>query len=198
MSADDLGPSARDAVQSLAAMRGACPEAAELVAYEALDGARRAAHPIHDHVQVCSRCQLVLLTLEEPAAQPSATRRWMLPLAAAVALAVLGPLLFQTLRAPESPIDTVRGIEIQPIAPVGAVNGAPRFEWQSPIQAAKYRLTVYRGQAIAWQGDTTTTRLEPPATLRVEPGIEYTWQVEALDAEGSVRMSSPRTAFTVR
>lgn len=196
MAEDDLNQPLADAVRALAAQRGACPPAAALVEYEALPAPERTRHSVHDHVQVCSRCQLVLLNLDEPAARWSA--RWVLPLAAALAIAALTPAIYRTLNPPPAAIDTVRGTELQPIAPAATVSAVGAFEWQSPIRASKYRITVYRGANLVWTTDSGETRVALPAGVTIEPGVEHAWQVSALDAEGTVRMSSPRTPFTLR
>ena len=185
------------ALRSLKDARGPCPGGEDLVAYEALDAVERARHPIDPHVQICSRCQLVLLHLDDAAAD-AGVRIWsvrmVLPLAALLAVAI-GASYFYRAAAPPPP-DTIRGTEIQPIAPAGATAGLPTFEWQSPIQAAKYRVTVRRGSDTIWTLESTTPRLVPPASAHLPPG-EYSWQVEALDREGVVRMSSPPQRFEV-
>lgn len=196
MADDDLTPPLADAVRALAGKRGPCPRAAALVEYESLPAAERARDEIHDHVQVCSRCQLVLLNLEEPAAR--SLSRWLLPLAAALALVALTPVMYRALYPPAGVEDTVRGSELQAIAPVGDVSSAAAFEWQSPIRAAKYRVTVYRGSQVVWTTESGDTRVVWPASVTLDPGVQYTWQADALDAEGTVRMSSQRTAFALR
>ena len=196
MAEDDLNPPLAEAVRALAGRRGPCPPAASLVEYGALPVAERARHDVHDHVQVCSRCQLVLLNLEEPAARPSS--RWVLPLAAALAIAALAPVMYRALNPPAAVEDTVRGTELQPVAPVGEVSAVSAFEWQSPIRASKYRIAVYRGPNLVWTTDAGGARVALPAGVTIEPGVEHSWQASALDAEGTVRMSSPRTAFTIR
>ena len=143
-------------------------------------------------------CQLVLLLMNDTEAD-AGVRIWsvrmVLPLAALVAVAI-GASYFYRAAAPPPP-NTIRGTEIQPIAPAGAAAGLPTFEWQSPIQTAMYRVTVRRGAETIWTLESTTTRLVPPASAHLPPG-KYSWQVEALDREGVVRMSSPPQRFVVR
>ena len=69
---------------------------------------------------------------------------------------------------------------------------------QSPIRAAKYRVTVYRGSQVVWTMESRDTRVVWPASVTLDPGVHYTWQADALDAEGTIRMSSQRIAFTLR
>jgi hypothetical protein len=204
MAPDDLSASQQDTLRELRAARGACPPAEALVEYGDLDAGARARHSIHDHVTICSRCQLVLLNLEEaeaegaPAVRTGGTYRWLLPLAAMLALAIAAPVLYRLLSTtPDDRVDTVRGTEIQPIAPIGEVGAPVEFVWQSPIQATRYRVVVSEGTRIVLTAETEGTRHSPaPGTLR--PGISYRWRVEALDRERSVRMSSPETAFVIR
>ena len=185
------------ALRSLKEARGPCPGADDLVAYDALAVEERARHPIDPHVQICSRCQLVLLHMNDAEAY-AGVRIWsvrmVLPLAALLALAI-GASYFYRAAAPAPP-DTIRGTEIQPMSPLGSAAGLPTFEWQSPIQAARYRVTVRRGSDTIWTLESTAPRLVPPASAHLPPG-EYSWQVEALDREGVVRMSSPPQRFQV-
>jgi hypothetical protein len=203
MTEDDLTAAAHDALGALKQQRGPCPTAETLVAYEALPASERQHRPEHAHIQICSRCQLLLLHMAEP--QPAlqdgalgAVARtrvggWALPLAAAAVLAV-GLSLVDWRSDRGAPIDTVRGSEIQPIVPAGAVAGVSAFSWQSPIRSDRYRITVRRGAEQVWQAVSGTTRIMPPPAI-FEKGVEYTWQVEAIDREGEVRMVSPTQSF---
>lgn len=201
-----------DALRSLKSARGACPPVEELVAYGELGAEDRANQPLDVHVQLCSKCQLVLMSLEEgdaasrrPELSAPADKerpsfgRWALPLAAALVLAIGGSLLYRTLTPGDPVEDTIRGSELQPIAPAGTVSGTPTFEWQSPIRAWKYHVRVFRGsqvvhQSVVWNAGAGTTRFTPPSLTL--PAGEYTWQVEALDKEDVVRMTSPPQRFT--
>jgi hypothetical protein len=195
-----------DELKALRHVRGECPPADALVEYQALAPSDQAAHAIHDHVQICSRCQLVLLHLDEPetaASTPSSftwRQAWALPLAAALVLAVLGPYIYQRFTpATDRPAEpeTVRGTELQPVAPVGAVSELREFRWQSPITTPTYALRVYRGNTEIWSATSSTTTFSS-ALPSLLPDVEYTWQVDAIDREGVVRMQSPRQAFVVR
>jgi hypothetical protein len=205
---DDLSAEVREAARALRGTRGACPSAEALVEYHEASVPERQSHAIDGHVQSCSRCQLVLLNLDDP--QPAidrvtppvhvtAARRpaWLLPLAAAIALGVLTPLVYRSLTPAPPPPDTVRGTDVQPIAPVGPVADVREFSWQSPIEAAQYRVRVFRGSAEIWTATSPTTRLSQSMPL-LERGVEYTWQVDAIDREGAVRLQSPRQAFSLR
>lgn len=192
-----LTPAAHDALAALKQQRGPCPPAETLVAYEALRAPERELRPEHPHIQICSRCQLVLLHMAEPQAASALQRvgGWMLPLAAVAVLAV--GLSLVDWRSGGTPADTVRGSEIQAIAPAGTVAEVGAFSWQSPISSDRYRITVRRGADQVWQAVSGTTRIMPPPAI-LEKGVEYTWQVEALDREGVVRMQSPSQSFILR
>jgi hypothetical protein len=197
---EDLSPRVSAAVRALGQARGACPSAEALVEYEALDPDDRARHAIDPHVQICSRCQLVLLHLAEPRAEIRLAlwrSSWVLPAAAVLLLGVMTPLLYRTF-APAAPVDTVRGTELQPIAPAGPVAAVREFQWQSPIQAAQYRVRVYRGTDVIWMSTTETASVTVDPSLIFDRGVEYAWQVEALDLSGDARLTSPRQTFVVR
>jgi len=123
---------------------------------------------------------------------------WLLPLAAVALLAVAVTLIDRrdgTLVPPGN--DTVRGTELQPTAPAGAVEMIREFSWQSPIRAERYRVIVTRGSTVVWQTETTGLRVAPPPSGVLERDVQYEWQVEAIDREGNVRMTSPPQPFTV-
>ena len=197
---DDLTRDQQDALRSLKAARGACPPAETLIEYEALDESARAAHPAQDHVSICSRCQLVVLHAAEPPAlaRPASgpPLKWLLPLAAVTVLAI-GVSLYRTDFTSNQPAATVRGTELQTMAPIGATEQLREFSWQSPIAADRYRLVVRQGGNVVWQTETTATRVAPPPSGTIVRDVQYEWQVEALDREGNVRMTSPPQSFVV-
>jgi len=195
MTDEDLATGARTALGALKGQRGACPLAETLVEYETLAPDARARRPEHAHIQVCSRCQLLLLHMADPKPAPSRLG-WLLPLAA-VAVLALGISLVDWRSDPATPADTVRGSEIQAVAPAGTVTAVTEFSWQSPIQSDRYRVTVRHGPDQVWQSEAAATRVAPPQNL-FERGVEYSWQVEAIDREGDVRMVSPPQPFVIR
>lgn len=92
---------------------------------------------------------------------------------------------------------TFAGTEIQLIAPVGASEWLREFAWRSPVAADRYRAIVRRGNIVVWQTEVTTERAAPPVAGTIERDVQYEWQVEALDREGNVRMTSPSQSFVV-
>lgn len=204
MTDDELTPAARAALEALRASRGPCPDGAALVDYEGLAQGDRARHAAHAHIQACSRCQLALLHMGEPGAKGAyRVVRWVLPLAAAAVLAVGLSLVFERNDADRSgrtsvpPTDpgTVRGTEIQLVAPAGAVDSIREFSWQSPIRADRYRVIVRRGTTVVWQVETAGLSVAPPQAGVIERDVQYEWRVEAIDREGNVRMTSPSQPF---
>jgi hypothetical protein len=198
---DELTDEQRGALSELKSARGACPPAERLIDYEALDASARLRHAAHEHISICSRCQLVLLHVagaspESLASPASPALRWMLPLAAITVLAV-GVTLFMPNVTSNRPPETVRGTELQPMSPVGATELIREFSWQSPIVADRYRVTVLHGTTVVWQTETTTMRVAPPPAGTIVRDVQYEWRVEALDREGNVRMTSPSQSFVV-
>ena len=196
---DDLSPAERESVAALRASRGACPPAEALVEYESLSAADRERQAIHAHIVTCSRCQLALLHMQEPGQSSSSSMlRWVLPIAA---VAVLGVALTMVNRRGGTSVPpdtgTVRGTEIQITAPAGAVEVVREFAWQSPIRAEIYRVIVRRGSTVVWQTEATGLSAAPPPAGVIQRDVPYEWQVEAIDREGNVRMTSPPQPFVV-
>ena len=208
MAEHDLRPDVDAALRAVRATRGACPPAEALVAYDGLDSTARPSHAIHDHVQVCSRCQLVLLHLtpdEEAHAGMDATAgrtapwwseaRWGLATAAVIVVGFVVFFFSQPALAPQPQRIAVRGNELQPVAPVGHVPQVTMFVWGSPLAGVRYRLEVYRHDRLLASVETTNQAMPADALPAFEPNVGYAWQVHAIDAEGTVRMSSPRQRF---
>jgi hypothetical protein len=202
---DQLTGEQQGALGPLRASRGDHPAAAMLLEYDALASPDRERHAAHDHVVICSRCQLVLLHAHEPS--PSQARRavaqmraggWLLPVAALLVLAVGVSLVWRAgaLAPAAVEVETVRGTELQLTAPLGAVEIIRVFSWQSPLSVDRYRVTVRRGDTEVWRAETTGLSLAPPTGIFVRD-VEYAWQVEAIDREGVVRMTSPSQSFVV-
>jgi hypothetical protein len=195
---DQLTSDQRDALDALKASRGACPSAETLVDYSELSAGDRARHPAHDHIAICSRCQLVLLHTGSETVVSASRVRWFLPLAAAVVLAIGATVIWRAgALAPAVPAESVRGTEIQPVAPIGSVDAVSEFSWQSPIRAERYRLKVMRGSEQVWTVETNGLRITAPAGL-FDANVEYRWTVEAIDREGDIRMTSRAQSFIRR
>jgi hypothetical protein len=191
---NELTPEQRGALGALKASRGSCPSPETLVEYEALSPKHRARHQAHDHISICSRCQLALLHMAEPRIEKAPGLRWMLPLAAVLVIGVALTLVNRNQPSP-APSEVVRGTEIQPIAPLGTIESSPGFSWQSPARFERYRIRVFRGGTLLWQAETSVTRIAPPRDV-IPISVELRWIVEGIDREGDVRMTSPPRSFT--
>jgi hypothetical protein len=203
---DDLTPAQRESIEALRSSRGSCPPAGVLVEYEALGAADRERHPQHSHIQICARCQLAVYHIAVPSAAVVAgvtegrklKLAFVLPVAAAAALA-FGLTLIDRRGGTSVPPETatVRGTELQPAAPIGAVEILREFSWQSPIRAERYRVIVRRGSTVVWQTETAGLSAAPPPSGVIQRDVQYEWLVEAIDREGNVRMTSPPQPFVV-
>ena len=95
----------------------------------------------------------------------------------------------------------IRGSELLPVSPTSEARGTFEFRWSSPVDAARYRLTVADAAGamlldLVVPGSSVTA----PADFvsRLIPGARYTWRVEALD-EGSTPIAASRgSTFTFR
>jgi hypothetical protein len=75
---------------------------------------------------------------------------------------------------------------------------ADEFKWESPYQAARYRITLRDAKdALIFTAETTGSPFRPDATLKsqLRRGEAYTWKVESLDASGSVIAQSLPVTF---
>ena len=200
---NDLSSDQRGALDALKASRGSCPPGETLVEYEARSPEARAQHSAHDHISICSRCQLTLLHMAEPRIESSSRLRSLLPLAALLVLGVALTILFRSpLNTIATRLEPIRSAELQPLAPIGNVETLTAFSWESPIRADLYMITVTRGSVEVWSGNTSAFKIDAPAGV-FEPGVQYRWTVRASvrDKRSSdvfyTRMTSPPVSFTL-
>ena len=118
-------------------------------------------------------------------------------LALTVVAAVIGFVLVKQRAAPVAQPTRNDSAMLQPEGPTGTVLGAPTFRWRSPLQNARYRVTVRRGSTVVWIGIAETTEMSVPNTVGLEPGAEYSWQVEVINKEGEASMASPPQIFVI-
>lgn len=126
-------------------------------------------------------------------------RRWTIPLAAAalLALAIAVPRLMRH-DVEEAP--TLRGAAIHALAPDGAVDREPiEFVWSSGVSAPRFRIDVRDADHVVYSTETAGSRyaLPPDERAKLRPGIEYSWEVAALDAGGTTVATSERRTFTL-
>lgn len=170
-----------------------CPD--EFTLADFIDGrmARAAREPVVAHLLTCARCRTVVAAASSAISEsrvtsaipPSrASRRWVLPIGAAAAAALVLTLWPGTVRDRES-VDlrertVTTTVAPQPIAPRGVSNDAHRLVWSSVPRAERYRLRVYAADgALLWSLDTADTLAAIPDSVQLTPGTVYLWKVEA-------------------
>jgi hypothetical protein len=114
--------------------------------------------------------------------------------AAAIVLAVLW------LANPRPAItdSAVRSSELLALRPSGST-AAVTFEWESPFNAARYRITVRdtKGTIVAaWEAQASPSVMETNLAGQLASGQAYVWQVTALDAANEVIAESRPTTFS--
>jgi hypothetical protein len=127
--------------------------------------------------------------------------RWAAWLRPAYALAAAAVVVLAVLwvATPDRVSDdnAVRSTELLALAPSGAT-GSLDFTWESPFEAARYRLTVRDAQGLViFTGETAGSAFGGGAALgeKLTAGTEYLWQVAALDRAGAVIAESRATRF---
>lgn len=138
-------------------------------------------------------------------ALPAPARRSALWRLAAAAILVLGAgLMFQLSRpgAPPLPVPgtgrgtTVRGGEVEVVAPVGEVAGIPpELRWEPRPGAVSYRVRLSTvDDTVLWETAVPAppARLPAPVAGQLHRAVVYVWTVEALDASGArIAVSEP-------
>ena len=166
---------------------------------------------VQAHADGCAACAAVLrgLTLLREGAGrfdpnvPGARRAqrrvvWMpIGVAAAIAIAVLVPVMIARRPVPSITRDTRSDAPV-PIAPTGQLTDTPaRFEWRPFKDATVYELLVYREDGTKlWQQRAAQTSIERPADLHLLPG-RYYWRVRAL-SDDNAPAESPLTRFEIK
>ena len=126
-------------------------------------------------------------------------RRFAIWIGAGGLIAATALIMLSLRPANESP-SSIRGSEIRPLAPIGAVASVAEFRWTSPVNAPLYRVRVMTAAgAPVIEGDASgnAENWAIPAGTQLPPG-SYTWTVDAIDAAGTVIVSSRPQAFEIR
>lgn len=135
---------------------------------------------------------------------PAAARTragWLRPLYGLAAAAVIVLAVLWVTAPPRTQDEgAVRGADLIAVAPLGQAD-ARQFAFNSPLQAASYRVTVRdaKGELLF----TMTTRglsVVPDQSLRgrLAAGESYTWSVAALDVNGDTIAESKPATFSYR
>ena len=170
---------------------------------------------VRAHADVCPSCAALVrgVTLLQagarqfdpaaPREKPATQGRAWIPIgiAAALALAVLVPMMTARLRlATEPPSGTreARSDAPVPIAPTGQLADMPgRFEWHPFKGAQAYEFRLFREDGtLLWEQRSAGTSVERRADLPLAPG-RYYWRVRALSEENAAADSS-LTPFEIR
>ena len=123
--------------------------------------------------------------------QFSATRV-RLRYAAIAGVVVVVAVLWMTMRPVNETPQPVRAV------PTERLSKAEEFAWQSPLAAARYRVTLRDSDGAAvFTGEVSASPFLPDRALRsqLRPGQKYSWQVESLDAAGKVIAQSVPITF---
>jgi hypothetical protein len=133
--------------------------------------------------------------------------RWVLPVGAVAAVAIVSALLLQSPKQPElqankggNPV-VYRSQEVVLIGPVGEVQQVPQqLVWQTFSGAETYKVEVMEiDQTRLWAADARVPSVTIPASLRAKmlPGKPILWQVTALDGQGQVLGTSQIQRFSI-
>lgn len=130
---------------------------------------------------------------------PAAARwAWLRPAyALAGAAVVVAAVLWVTSPRVGVGDDAVRSSELATLAPAGATSGL-EFRWNSPFEAARYRVTVRDAAGtLVFSAETTEPSLAIDAATRGKFAtmVEYSWTVSALDRSGEVIAESKPRIF---
>src|SRR5688572_11595910 len=170
-----------------------CPD--EFALADFIDGrlAQEDRAPVVAHLLMCARCRTVVAAASSALADPAVTaaiptsrpsRRWVLPIGAAAAAALV--LTLWPGATPDQPSVDLRERTVtttvapQPISPRGLSDDPHQLVWSGVPHAERYRLRVYAADgSLLWSFDTADTLVALPDSARLTPGTVYFWKVEA-------------------
>lgn len=160
-----------------------------------LEAAARAAALAH--VAGCAHCRAgvasVARALDDPAvagevvALTRLRHRWLkvaLPAAAAAAVLLLAwPRAADDDLAPHrAPSGSTEALPV-PVAPIGAVAGAPMLQWRALSGADRYRVTLFDDAGrVLYEVQVGDTVVPLPDSVRLVAGRTYLWKVEGRTA----------------
>jgi len=161
-------------------------ESGEVAAY--LDNALAPADRsrIEAHAGECDECRAELIEAEWLLSTRPRVRRWYVPAGAVAAAAavilllwarpVSGPARSSGYREPVVTTSVAPAI----VAPRGTATAARLLVWTAVPSADRYRLTLFdETGSVVWETQTTDTTALLPDSMRLRPGTNYLWKVEA-------------------
>ena len=126
--------------------------------------------------------------------QLSATRV-RLRYAAVAGMIVVLAVLWMTMRPVNETPQLVR------VVPTERLSAAEEFAWESPFQAARYRVTLRdSNNGLIFTGEVRQSPFLSDRALQsqLRPGQRYSWKVESLDATGTVIAQSVPVTFVYK
>ena len=140
---------------------------------------------VEAHLADCHACRSELVAVTR-LLRVRRRRQWYLPLGVAAAAALV---LFIWPRSAEkgtvSPPNYREPVVTTTVAPLivaprGATTAPRRLVWTSVPHADRYRMTLFDATgAVLWESQTSDTTATIPATIGLQPGASYLWQVTA-------------------
>lgn len=171
-----------------------------------LPSSRRAA--VEAHLAECAECRAEFVdasTVVSSAPEKSASRMRWVPVAAAAAVVIAAmPIILS--RRGSAARDSERSATpaatsittLTPAVDSRSSSDSVVFAWHAIPGVATYNVFVTDSAgALVYSTKTADTLITPAATLRLSPGSQYYWYVDALRSDGS-SISSPPISFSIR
>jgi hypothetical protein len=196
---DELAEVYREGIRRGTWPDAGCPSGAELERLALGEAGAAERVRLADHLVECAQCAATVRDLRSLAgwaerAERAAgerrtgtgtagTRRWLLPLAAALAVALGGAVLWTQWVEPPPDTDAVRGVEaaVTPAPGAELARFPDRFDWPDQRGATGYRVRLLDagGEVVwesAWRSESWCPAPEMPGAGDGERG--YLWTVE--------------------
>jgi hypothetical protein len=140
------------------------------------------------------------VAVQTPAATGSRLPAWAVGGLVAAAALILTVLVTRLGPVPEIPT-TRGGARLQVVAPSGGVDAVTEFRWNAPAGAESFRLEIAdASRQFVYQTSVRGRRtfvLPAEARAQLQPGIEYRWKIDRLDARGETVESSTAASFSI-
>jgi hypothetical protein len=136
--------------------------------------------------------------------------RWLVPVAAALVVAVAGVAVVENHRSDEPQIRAdagnapivYRSQQVEAVSPLGVVAEAPKsLQWKAFSGAVRYKVALAEvDDSPLWSDETSDSIITIPNAIRAKmlPRKPVLWRVTALDSRGRVLASSQVQRFSVQ